>query len=172
MSHGVSIANLPLELKWKPWLISSFMKPIYVFLIYLITLFKKRKDLFEKLWHRRVTDYDLGLDWNRQKGGNRNVGDYFEKAMVWLAVLYSMVLIVSWLFQPNMPFKATGRLPIYMNANNWGMFIREGNYLVSKWKIFSRNWTFVEQSTIFVEIYSNCFFSNNLRTSVIPSLVP
>jgi len=119
VSHGVSIANLPLELKWKPWLISSFMKPIYVFLIYLITLFKKRKDLFEKLWHRRVTDYDLGLDWNRQKGGNRNVGDYFEKAMVWLAVLYSMVLIVSWLFQPNMPFKATGRLPIYMNANNW-----------------------------------------------------
>ena len=36
-----------------------------------------------------------------QKGGNRNVGDYFEKAMVWLAVLYSMVLIVSWLFQPS-----------------------------------------------------------------------
>ena len=58
--------------------------------------------------------------WKPIKGGNRNVGDYFEKAMVWLAVLYSMVLIVSWLFQPNMPFKPTGRLPIYINANNWG----------------------------------------------------
>lgn len=34
------------------------------------------------------------------RGGNSNVGDYFEKAMVWLAVLYSLLLIISWLLQP------------------------------------------------------------------------
>jgi len=33
-------------------------------------------------------------------GGNRNVGDYFEKAMVWLAVLYSLLLIISWMMRP------------------------------------------------------------------------
>ena len=38
-------------------------------------------------------------------GGNRNVGDYFEKAMVWLAVLYSLLLILSWLMQPALETK-------------------------------------------------------------------